>query len=74
MVAKISCNEKEYGIEFESSFPQLLYEGVEDGKLVNFDPSALEPLIVQYLTKPEPRCVGLKFWFRLNGESCIYLL
>merc|ERR1712107_927493 len=34
---------------------KLLYERVEDGKLVNFDPSALEPLIGQYLTQPEPR-------------------
>lgn len=34
---------------------QVLYEKVEDGKLVNFDPSALAPLISQYLTEPKPR-------------------
>ena len=34
---------------------QVLYEKVEDGKLVNFDPSALAPLISQYLTEPKQR-------------------
>ena len=40
---------------FSSIFLQVLYEKVEDGKLVNFDPSALAPLISQYLTEPKPR-------------------
>jgi len=34
---------------------KVLYDKVEDGKLVNFDPSALAPLISQYLTQPKPR-------------------
>ena len=34
---------------------QVLYEKVENGKLVNFDPTALEPLIAQYLTQPQER-------------------
>ena len=36
---------------------QVLYDKVEDGKLINFDPSALAPLISQYLTQPKPRFV-----------------
>jgi len=34
---------------------KVLYEKVENGKLVNFDPTALEPLIAQYLTQPQER-------------------
>jgi len=32
-----------------------LYDKIEDGKLVNFDPDCLRPLIKMYLNKPEER-------------------
>ena len=41
---------------------QVLYDKVEDGKLVNFDPSALAPLISQYLTQPKPRSFLYQNW------------
>ena len=44
---------------------QVLYEKVENGKLVNFDPTALEPLIAQYLTQPQER-LGV---FLIHQES-----
>ena len=50
---------------------QVLYEKVEDGKLVNYDPSALAPLISQYLTEPRPRFTPL---FNYIGIALIFCM
>jgi len=37
----------------------LLYDKIEDGKLTNFDPDCLKPLIKMYLNKPKVRSYSL---------------
>lgn len=38
---------------------QTLYDGVEDGKVINFNPSTLAPLLKMYLNKPQTRQYSL---------------